>query len=285
VTEPAVAPVAEGEHEPTDFGMVFALSALCLVGPAMIATLLPFGRIIGLVLALAGFVVGLLALGSEGRARLAGALASVLHFGTLVVLLFLPSWLGLDSWGGPDVPEAPKGPLAVEAGGKTSPFSPGDWLSADKYSWQNRDVRVSVRAGVGPVELLGPKEKKRVTKESYLHLTLTVKNVGFERAIPLTGWAAGTGAEGVSVTDANGKALAPAAFEAGWAPVDRGSPVPRAMPEHGSSVVLLFAAPPAKTDYVRIQLSGAALGVENEIKFRAGTGPVLPRGPGQEPGR
>jgi hypothetical protein len=267
------------EHEPTDFGLVFALSSLCLVGPAMIATLFPFGRIIGLVLALVGFVVGLLALGSEGRTRLAGAGASVLHFGTLMLLLFLPSWLGLDSWGGPDVPEEPKGPFAVDASGKKNPVSPNDWLGGDK-SWQNGDARVSVRAGVGPVELLGPKEKKRTTKENYLHLTIQVRNVGFEKVIPLSGWASGTGAEGVTVTDANGKALAPATFDADWVPTERGRPAPRAVPGHGSEVLLLFTAPPAKTDSVRIQLSSAALGMEHEIKFRAGTGPALPRLPG-----
>jgi hypothetical protein len=40
----------------------------------------------------------------------------------------------------------------------------------------------------------------------------------------------------------------------------------------------MFTAPPAKTDHVRVQLSGAALGLQDEIKFRTGTGAVLPHG-------
>jgi hypothetical protein len=82
------------------------------------------------------------------------------------------------------------------------------------------------------------------------------------------------------VTDANGKPLAPATFDAGWAPVDRSRPAPRSMPGHVSEVVLIFAAPPAKTDFVRVQLSGAAIGVQDEIKFRTGISVALPRVPG-----
>ena len=153
-------------------------------------------------------------------------------------------------------------------------ISPGDALDASKTSWQFQDVRVTVRSSVGPAELHGPKDAKRITKENYLFLTVQVRNVGFEREVPLSGWAAGLGADGVRVTDANGKALAPATFEAGWT-TDRGKPAPRAVPGHGSEVLLLFAAPPAKTDHVRVQLSGTAMGFQDEIKFRTGTGTGL----------
>lgn len=270
----------EGPPAALDLGMAFALGALILIGPAVLASQIPYGRFVAVALSALGLVGGALCLGTEGRARLAAS-AVLLHFVALVVFVFLPGWLNLDPWTGPPPSDEPKGPQAVElATNAATPLTPNNWLDAGRYGWQLRDVRVSVRSGVGPVEVFGPKGTKRLTKEQYLHLTLQVRNVGFDREIPLSGWAAGEGAAGVQVTDANGKPLAPAAFESGWAP-DRGKPPGRAMPGHTPEVTLLFAAPPAKTDFVRVQLSGAAVGApdEAEIKFRTGTAGILPRGP------
>jgi hypothetical protein len=281
VTPQAAEAEAEAEpRAPHDLGMMFALVALILVGPAMLATLLPFGRFVAVALAGVGLVGGLLCLGAEGKARLAGAGAAFLHFLTLVIVIFLPSWLNLDTWSGAPAPEGPKGPQAIEHGtGTMKPVSPNDWIDASKSSWQFQDTRVTVRSAVGPAELHGPKDAKRTTKEQYLCLTIQVRNVGFEREIPLSDWAAGPSADGIRVTEANGKPLAPATWEAGWTLPDRGKPASRAVPGHGSEVVLVFIAPPAKTDFVRVQLSGAAIGVQDEIKFRTGAVGILPHGP------
>jgi hypothetical protein len=284
--KPAVAappePAAESEEpaEPTDLGMMFALGALILVGPAVLASQLPFGRVIATVLAAIGLIGGALCLGTEGKARRIAAGAVFLHFVTLVVVVFLPGWLNLDPWSGPPPSDEPKGPQAAElATGTTVPLTPNNWLDAGRYGWQLRDVRVSARAAVGPIELIGPKGAKRTTKEHYLYLTLQVRNVGFDREIPLSGWAASEGANGVQVIDANGKPLALATFEAGWAP-DRARSIGRAMPGQAPEVLLLYVAPPAKTDHVRVQLSGTAIGApEEEIKFRTGIGGLVPRGP------
>jgi hypothetical protein len=50
------------------------------------------------------------------------------------------------------------------------------------------------------------------------------------------------------------------------------------MPGQAPEVMLLFAAPPAKTEFVRVQLTGGAVGVPDEIKFRTGTVGVISRG-------
>jgi hypothetical protein len=280
--ETAPEPAAEPEEpaEPSDLGMMLALGALILVGPAVLASQLPFGRFIATVLAAIGLVGGALCLGTEGKARRIAAGAVLLHFGAIVVFVFLPGWLNLDPWSGPPPSDEPKGPLAAElATGTTVPLTPNNWLDASRYGWQLRDARVSARVAVGPIELTGPKGTKRTTKEHYLYLTLQVRNVGFDREIPLSGWAAGAGADGVQVIDANGKPLALATFEAGWAP-DRARANGRATPGQAPEVLLLFVAPPAKTDHVRVQLSGAAVGApEEEIRFRTGTAGFVPRGP------
>jgi|GEM_PF-1690615 len=281
VTSVAATVTAESDDEPAaprDMGMVFALLALILVGPAALISQLPYGRFIALPVLAVGLIGGLLSLGAEGKARLAGAGAAFMHFVLLMMVLFLPSWLALDPWRGPVV-EEPKGPQAVEHGtSKSAPVAPNDWLDAGKYSWQFRDARVTVKSAVGPVELNGPKGEKRTTKTRYLYLTLQVQNVGFDREIPLSGWAAGQ-SEGVRVTDAEGKPLELAKFEEGWS-MEARKPSGRAMPGHVAETLLIFTAPPTKTDFVRVQLSGAALGVQDEIKFHTSTIGVLPhRGP------
>jgi hypothetical protein len=284
---PALVPTAtpvSATSTPTgapDLGLIFALVAVILVGPAVLTSQLPSGRIIGLVLAGLGLLGGLASLGAEGRARIAGIAAMGMHLVIVLVLLFLPGWLNLEPWQN-DIPEEQlKGPVALEHGsGLSTPVSPGDWIDAGKSSWEFKDIRVTVRsAGVGPVELLGPSGAKRTTKEPYLQLAILVSNVGVEREIPLSGWAAGQGTEGLRVTDPNGKSLSPATFESGWAP-ERGRITPRATPGHSSVIKLVFTPPPPKTEYLRLYLSGSGIGTTDEIRFRLSAGP-LPRTPGK----
>jgi len=269
--EPAPEPPGAGPGEPADAGLVLALTALILVGVAVLASQLPYGRFVALGIAVVGLVGGLASLGAEGRARQAGALAAALHVFVLMLVLLLPSWLKLDPWLGPATDEGPKGPFALEhATGQLTPFTPGNWLDAGKSSWEFKDLRVTVRSvSVGPVELQGPNGAKKTTKEPYSHLLLRVSNSGVERQIDLSGWAVARGAETIRVTDLSGKQLKPATFEDGWLP-DRGKPTERLFPGKSSDVRLVFAAPPAKTDTLRIALPGSALGLaDEEIKFRA----------------
>jgi hypothetical protein len=160
------------------------------------------------------------------------------------------------------------------------PLSAGDWVEASRSSWEFDDLRITVTSTVGPVELIGPKDAKRTTKEHYFQLTVRVANTGARRQIPLSGWAAGQNTEGVRVTDSAGKVLTPATFEGGFAP-ENGRPVSQAMPGHASEARMIFTAPTPKSEFVRVQLPGAGVGVTDEIKFRVGALGLLPRVPGK----
>jgi hypothetical protein len=259
---PGAAGKADGSGAPVGSGMVLALGALCLVGPAMVATLLPLGRYVGLALAAVGLAGGVLALGAGGRARLAGA-AVLLHAGALVVLLFLPSWLGLDAAGTTGRDPGLPGPFAIARGSASAkPIVADDWLDPAKASWQYRDARVTLRrAAVGPAEVRGPGSAFRTTRENYLHLTVQVKHVGLEGEVPLPAWA-----DGVVVTDANDQPVAAAAVEGQGkaAPVRSAE---RVAPGHSADVNFLFAAPP-KSPWVRVRLPAAEFGAPDEIRFR-----------------
>jgi hypothetical protein len=276
VTRAAATPA---EAEPADPGQVLGLLALILVGVAVVASQFPFGRIVAGVIAGVGAVAGLAALAAEGRAKLYGGLAMGFHAIILLVVLLLPTWLNLDPWT-TSAPELPRGPVAVEHGsGATRPITATDWLDSSNSSWECRDVRVSVRSAiVAPLELIGPKGAKRLTKEPYVQLTVRMANVGVERHLPLSGWATGQ-AEGLALTDGAGTALKPATFEDGWAPEPM-LPLDRVMPGHAAEVRFVFAAPPAKTDTLRLTLPGSGVGLPTEeIRFQIGWGTGRVAGP------
>ena len=281
----AVLPATEAASEesrpaPPDMGMVLALAALILVGPAMLASQLPYGRIIAIPLAAVGCIAGLLCLGSEGKARLFAAGAVVANLIALLILLFLPSWLHLDPWGGPGgaADEQAKGPQRVDRGsGEAVPLSANEWLDPWRYSWQLGDIRISAQSLVAPVDLVDSKDIKRTSKKQYFQLGLEIRNVGVERELPLSGWAV-EGTSGITVTDSSGHALEPARFEPGWSLVQTRQ-YSRAMPGHAVTLFLVYAALPAKTEYVRIQLAGSAVGVKEDIRFQS----TLAAGPAHRP--
>jgi hypothetical protein len=259
--------------EPADVGMVVALSALILVGVAVAASQFPFGRVVAAAIAALGLLGGLFTLGAEGRARLAAAVAVGLHGLILVVLVALPSWLSLDPWRGPPEPQRPQGPIALEHGANRSrPVEATEWLDAARFSWEYKDVRVTVRsAHIGPVELIGPAGAKRTSKTQYLHLRLRVVNSGVERDIPLSGWAAGRADESIRILDSTGKAIKPATFEDNWQP-DRGKLSDRLFPGQSSDPRLIFTAPQGKGEGLRVELAGSAVGPAEAIRFQIGSG-------------
>jgi hypothetical protein len=249
--------------------MMIALIALILVGVAVLASQLPFGRFIAAAIAVVGLVGGLATLGTEGQSRLAAMGAVLLNLLVLFVVFIAPSVLNLDPWRRP-ADTGPQGPQAISHTDQTS--TPADWVDAPNASWQFKDVRVSITGSVGPVELRGPKDARRTTKEQYLQLQLRVTNAGVERQLDLTGWAVEQGIDTIRIADSSGKSLKPASFpnENGWAFERSPSKTSEhVFPSKFSEAKFYFTPPPAKTDYVRIQLPGAAVGLPEEtLKFQ-----------------
>lgn len=146
--------------------------------------------------------------------------------------------------------------------------TPADWVHAGEAAWGFRDVRVTVHAvAVAPVELVGPKGAKRRTKEQCLRLSVRVSNEGVERRIALTGWAAGAATTGVRLTDPAGTVLPPKAFDQGWEPARPGH-VSGLFPGKAAEVPFTFEAPAARVEYLRLELPGAAVGLEEPIRFQ-----------------
>lgn len=259
----------------TDFGMVVALSALVLVGIAVLATLFPFGRFIAGGIAGLGLLGGLASLGAEGRAKVAGGLAVGLHLIILVLVLLLPSWLGLGAWRENVIEDGPPAPLAFSHTNQKTTIA--DWVDASSASWQFKDVRVTFRSAVvGPIDLVGPKGAKRTSKDQYLQLTLRVKNNGVERPFDLSGWTVGQGLEQVQLTDSAGRTIKPARFEEDWFPdAPPSKPAERLFPGHMSEVRLIFSAPQPRIDFLRLALPGTMFGFEEMVKFQISSGSLI----------
>jgi len=255
-------------------GFVVGLAALSLVGIAVVASQFPYGRIVAAILAVLGIVGGVVSLGAEGRAKLAGGVAIGLHAFVLIVVLMLPSWFNLDPWRAPTGPNRPDGPVAIEHGtGQLRPLTASEWIDAAKYSWERNDVRVTVRsASVGPVELSGPTDAKKKPKTQYLQLRLRVVNSGVEREVTLSGWAAGRTIEEVRLVEPGGNLLKPVVFDENWKP-DLGKSTEHLFPSQSSEPRWVFTAPAAKVEWLRLQLPGSAVGLpKEEIKFQIGSG-------------
>jgi hypothetical protein len=257
-------------------GLAVAVGAVCLVGPALLSTLLPHGRAIGLSVAAVGCAVGVWSLGAGGRARLAGGLAAGLHGAAVAALLFAPAWLDLNPWSKPAAREVAGVPRAVDPGsGAPRPIGLDEPIDAGRSSWQFGDARVTVRrVGVGPAEARGAKGG-RPTKDNSLFVVVQVRNVGAERDIDLPAWAGGA-PDGVAVTDANDQPVAAVAGEN-----EGGAARPtRLAPGRTAEATLAFAVPP-RSAWVQIRLSAAAFGVAEDIRFRANVATTLSRPPGK----
>lgn len=278
---PASEAEAVGTAEPTDMGLVVALIALSFVGIAVLVSQVSYGRFAAVGLAAVGLIGGLASVSAEGRTKLVGVFAVVMNLFVLVMVLLLPSWLNLEPWRGPGGNDVPAGPSVMEhRTGLQKAIAPTEWIDASHSSWEFGDVRVTVRSAfVGPVQLRGPKDAKRTTKDQYFQLLMRVANTGVERQLDLSGWAAGHGLDSVRVSDSTGKLLKPAAFDDGWVP-DRGKPTEKVFPGKSSDVRLIFAVPADKLESLRVQLPAACVGMPGEeIKFRIGSHFLTRNGP------
>ena len=264
VSRPAV---AEPEAEPTDPVRVATVVAFVLAGVGLLVSHLPYGRFgtvavctIGALLAAACWLAA--------RKPKYPAVATGLNAAVLLVALVLPGWLGLDSWR----------PVPVDRESQTvQAFGPDglsavqdEWIPADR-AWQLEDVRVRVsEVSLGQIELVGPAGQRKWSRKRYLQVRVRVSNVGVARMIEFRGWDPNPPKDtpGPKLTDADGKALTPATFDPGWKPAaGRPDPVPL-LPARGADQTFVFEAPAGPPGRLRLELPGAAFGLDQPAKFQ-----------------
>jgi hypothetical protein len=136
------------------------------------------------------------------------------------------------------------------------------WVDASRGAVQQGRVRVLLTGvAVGPADLKA-KSGKRPSRERYLVVRVRVSHVGGGGPFTFAGWGNPASADEKNLprlTDSAGKAYARPALESG-AEVDgqeRDAPV---FPGNSTDDVLLFAAPDAGVESLRLELPASACG-------------------------
>ena len=187
---------------------------------------------------------------------------------TLVLVLLVPTWLGIDSWRPPKADQERKTVQTFGLDGLTP--TKGDWVDSSQ-SWQFDDVRVRIVVSLTHVELSGPMKKQKWSKAPYVLIRVAVANVGVVREFNVIGWDAKSPPK---LTDASGKVVVRAAFEPGWSTELRQK---QATLRPGESVEhdLLFEAPVDPGAYFRLELPGDPCGAaEQVVRFQIPTQPL-----------
>ena len=144
---------------------------------------------------------------------------------------------------------------------------PAEWVDIGSSSWQLDDVRLSVPAvRLEPLELTGPKNRKKVTKENVLQIWVRIKNVGVTRKIDYRGWSVAAGEAAPRLTDPAGKVLPAKRFDPGWEPPGRPQTI-TLFPGRSVLQLLVFEAPSSATDQFRLELPGAAFGSSETVRL------------------
>jgi hypothetical protein len=224
-------------------------------------------------------VVGCL-LSSAGPRRLILPIAgTAVSLPAVLVAAFLPHWLGLAPlWGSPKPPDFTKDAAISLSGGGGLRRATGReivWVDASHDALVHGDVRLSVNKPVvvGPVNFV-PVQGKQSPSARGLVIGLRITNAGVARNVNYSNWGdsprpqgnlfLGPQQDGPVLRDNQGKAYAVKAFGAGW--VVKGKAAAASIPP-GKTLddVLVFEAPPANIEFLRLELPASAVGAEGRL--------------------
>lgn len=241
--------------DPPNYALRVALAALGAVGVAAVVSQFPYGRFVAAPLAAVGAVVAALSLFGLDRLRWVGWAGAGLNAAVFLLVVALPSWLGLSGWTPAADPEA--GPRPVTAVGRDGGLPrPADWVDAGRAVWEQGDVRVAVTAvTVGPLHPAAKDPARR--KERGLWVEVKLTNVGVARAIQFDGWAPAP-PDDPTLTTATGKPLPARPMAA--------SAKTAVLPGKSAECVLAFATPAAGDD-LRLELPARAFGGTEPVRF------------------
>ncbi len=259
------------------------IATLFLVAGALVLTQIPYGRIGSVVFATVGLVLGAIACSVADRRSWLPMVGTILHGVLLLVVVFAPTWLGMKSWRPVKVADESKSVRAFGPDG----FSPvGDWLDTSK-AWQFDDIRVKITMlSSGSIELTNAEGKRKWSKAQYLYVRVQVANVGVARPLEFPGWSFKPTKPGdpvLKLIDSAGRGLSQAeSLEAGWSGPGRGKSV-TLLPTETTEQTLLFELPIERTEYLRLELPGATLGLADAVRFQMSATGIPARAKGSGP--
>jgi hypothetical protein len=257
------------ERRPANYpglaSFVLACFAVC-AGAVLHVGTVTFGLgIAALLLGIAGLVYPM-----PKRSRpILPAAGIAVSLSAILVAVFLPRWAGLSPvWNRSRPLEIDReAVIALTGRGGARPTAKGEttWVDASKDALLHRDVRLRVRSAVvGPADF-EPLVGQKPPQERCLMIGLRITNAGIMRKIPYRNWGtAPVSQDRPLLRDNQGKEYAEKTFPPGWIVKGRATSAILA-PGKGIDDVLVFEAPPPTVDYLRLELPGAAAGVDGQL--------------------
>jgi hypothetical protein len=255
------------------------LLAIILAGVGLAASQVPFGRVPSVLLCLAGLILGLVSLASAKSKYRWPVAAAGLNLFAVVALLLVPSWFGLSSWWPAKIENDANQIKAVAYGRGEAAPTEDEWLDASKAAWQREDVRVKVTSVVlAPIDLEGPTDQKKKSKERYVQIRLRISNVGVTRKLEFQAWSTppGPGVEAPQLRDGAGASLTQRWFETGAKSSGR-STNPQLFPDKFADDLLVYEAPAKGVDHLRLELPASAYGGSGRIQLLIPAGMIANR--------
>jgi hypothetical protein len=263
------AAVPPSERRPPNYpglaSFVLACFAVC-AGTALQTGMITFALgILALLLGIAGLVFPI---PKKSRPVLPAAGLAV-SLPAVLVAVFLPRWAGLSPIWERSRPSDRQGEavIALSGRGGARRAAKGEtvWVDASNDALLHGDVRLRVRSAVvGPAEFESAAGQKP-PQEPCLVIALRITNAGIDRKLPYTRWGGTPGTrEGPQLRDNNGKVYPEKTFSPGW--TVKGTTA-QATLSAGKWIddVLVFEAPPATIEHLRLELPGAAVGAEGRL--------------------
>ena len=245
--EPAEAPAPAPAVAPADDGSPrIALPALASAALAVLLCQFPYGRAVGVSLAVAGGLLGWLTLLSLDRHRWRGWVGVGVNAVVLVLLLAVPGSLGLSGW---------KGRAAVEPAENLGDATP-EWVDAGGAAWELDGVRVALTFATIRAD---PAATGPARDEKHLWIGARVPNVG-GRPFDFVGWDP-TAGDRPTLTAAGGTPLPARPL---------GGTIAKATlkPNDTAECVLVFAPPANTTDDLLLELPPGPFGGPAPVRLR-----------------
>jgi hypothetical protein len=235
---------------PDDDSSWLRLVPFATVGVAYLLSPLPLGRVVGIVLALAGGAFAWLGLLDRDRKSVSAYFGLGLNLLMAVVLAAFPGQLGLSGWWSNPKPEDA---LVIDG-----------WVDAGEAGWEENGVQVALTfASIGPDPAAAA---SGVPAGRFLWIGVIVTNAG-AKEVAFTPWDAGA-ANGPILTALDGTRIV-------GQPHGDSTAVTIA-PEKSAECLLRFDLPPPEQDLL-LELSAEAYGGTTPVRFRIPHALILSR--------
>jgi hypothetical protein len=264
---PAPMPVAPATRRVPWNG--FAVASFFLGGLALVSASLPWLQWLTFPLAGAGLLAGLICLLATPLETLRDVVlllvGEAVSVAVILIALVWPALFGMDPRLTRDTPAAPDANrqllqphVAASGGGSIKPqtLEANQWAAADKYDIDHGNVRLSIAAAAIRDEPPGDRKDKRREKE--LSITVKLSHVGVKDAVAFYGWQT-PHAPRLTVA---GHAVA---FKRRHGEGPAGSR--NLVPFQPIQELLIFEAPPATDEVLRLELPAAAFGGAGVVRF------------------